>query len=371
MKIDRSNYEIWLIDWLDGNLSELQAEQLNLFLNENPDIKEEFGEMGSFSLKPTEKSFKYKEQLKKSTADLSDLQFEYLCVAYLENDLSSLQKTELMESIERYPERKKSFELMQKMRLAPGEITFKHKKNLLKKTPVQKVIRMSVIGLSAAATIAILTTVYLLTPKNLTDGHNDRLLTDIVPKTVTETALQNQSVPAIADKTLTENKQASARQKRENLTGVVPNSNLEIKQSVFESQLVSDSSDNNIVIRELQPDKVKIYAQVALKGTSVSNTLIASTSGFTAPIYDDERSNVGRFIAKTFREKILKEPVSKDTPLQAYEIAEAGVTGLNKLLGWEMALDEKNDENGELRSVYFSSKILKFNAPVKKTQPLP
>jgi hypothetical protein len=67
----------------------------------------------------------------------------------------------------------------------------------------------------------------------------------------------------------------------------------------------------------------------------------------------------------------LKENTSKDSPLKGYEIAEAGVTGLNRLLGWEMALVEKNDENGELRSVYFSSKLLKFNAPVKKTDPLP
>jgi hypothetical protein len=56
--------------------------------------------------------------------------------------------------------------------------------------------------------------------------------------------------------------------------------------------------------------------------------------------------------------------------LKAYEIAEAGVSGLNKLLGWEMALDERKDENGKLKSVYFSSKILKFNAPVKNSEPL-
>ena len=47
----------------------------------------------------------------------------------------------------------------------------------------------------------------------------------------------------------------------------------------------------------------------------------------------------------------------------------AGVTGLNKLFGWQMALDKKNDENGQPKSVYFSSKILKFNAPVKKREP--
>ena len=57
-------------------------------------------------------------------------------------------------------------------------------------------------------------------------------------------------------------------------------------------------------------------------------------------------------------------------PLKGYEIAKAGVTGLNKLMGWEMALNERKDVEGNLKSVYFSSKLLKFNAPVKKSETL-
>ena len=41
MQIDRSNYELWLIDWLDGNLDEVRIKQLQFFLNENPDLKTE------------------------------------------------------------------------------------------------------------------------------------------------------------------------------------------------------------------------------------------------------------------------------------------------------------------------------------------
>jgi len=100
MQIDRSNYEIWLIDWIDGNLSELQVEQLQLFLRENPDIKEEFNELTTLRLLPVEKSFPHKNQLKKTTADISGSQFEYLCLAFLENDLSANQQTELKESLE-------------------------------------------------------------------------------------------------------------------------------------------------------------------------------------------------------------------------------------------------------------------------------
>ena len=54
MQIDRSNYEIWLIDWLDGNLNDIQAEELQLFLAENPDLKEEFDELAMFRLNPSE-----------------------------------------------------------------------------------------------------------------------------------------------------------------------------------------------------------------------------------------------------------------------------------------------------------------------------
>jgi hypothetical protein len=51
MEINRSNYEIWLIDWLDRNLSDLQVEQLQLFLIENPDLKEELGELNTLLMK--------------------------------------------------------------------------------------------------------------------------------------------------------------------------------------------------------------------------------------------------------------------------------------------------------------------------------
>ncbi|HAM10542.1 MAG TPA: hypothetical protein DCP74_09785 [Bacteroidales bacterium] len=82
----------------------------------------------------------------------------------------------------------------------------------------------------------------------------------------------------------------------------------------------------------------------------------------------EERWAPGRFVAKLFRDKILKEGTTDDSPIKGYEIAEAGVTGINKLFGWEMTFEKNNDENGELKSIYFSSKILKIQAPVNKSE---
>ena len=132
MEIDRSNYEIWLIDWLDGNLNDIQVEQLQLFLSVNPDLKEELSDLNALNLKPSQKSFQQKEQLIKSVSALPLTQFEYLCLACLEKDLNADQQTELEEIITKDTEKQRSFELIQKMRLTPGAYSYKHKKKLIK-----------------------------------------------------------------------------------------------------------------------------------------------------------------------------------------------------------------------------------------------
>jgi hypothetical protein len=366
MQIDRSNYEIWLIDWLDGNLSDIQVEQLKLFLNENPELKEEFDGLTQVSLKPFERSFPRKDLLKKSTADLSGSQFEYLSVAHLENDLSAGQQTELKEIIDQDPEKKKTFEFIQKMKLAPPAISYKHKYQLIKRTPVQKVIQLSVIGLSAAATITLIIMTHLLIPRNLPDKINNT-----AQNVVVDSSFLQPSVDKVSDKIITDKKPDLTKQKRENQFAGVQKNNSVIIQSDSMVPMQNHSLLRNPDNPGIELKKIAFYADIDLKGISVSNTLVASNTTFIISPYDDERSNLSRLIAKTFREKILKETTAKDSPLKAYEIAEAGVTGLNKLLGWEMALVKNNDENGELRSVYFSSKILKFNAPVKKVEPRP
>ena len=365
MQINRSNYEIWLIDWLDGNLTDHQVTQLRLFLYENPDLKEDFTELTALSLKPSLKSFPLKDHLKKTNADLPGSQFEYLCVAFLENDLSADQQTELKENIEQDPEKRRTFELIQKMRLAPADISYKHKSQLIKRTAGQKVIRLSVIGLSAAAAIALIIMTYSVIPRNLSDK-----IDNTAQSVVIDSSLLQPSVDVVSDRIITDKTPVLTKQKRENLFAGVQKKNSFTILPDPKVPMQNDSLHRNTDVPEIQLKKIPVSAEIDLKRGIVSNTLVASNSTFIVRSYDDERSNLSRFLAKTFRQKILKENTLKDSPLKAYEIAEAGVTGLNKLFGWEMALDKINDENGELRSVYFSSKILKFNAPVKKTEPV-
>jgi hypothetical protein len=366
MKIDRSNYEIWLIDWLDGNLSEIQVGEIKLFLDNNPDLRDEFGEQTSFRLKPSDRSFLNKNHLKKSSSNLSSSQFEYLSVAYLENDLSSSQQAELKESTDMDSEKKKTFELIQKIRLTPAASGFKYKKKLIKRTLAMKVIRLSVIGLSAAASIALLIMIYFTIARDLPDE-----IINTAQNTVADSSLVQPPVNKVQGRIIADEKPAIPGQKSKNPLPEMRKNNPVITQTESTGTMSNDSLFRNNPDHGIPPAKIPVFAEIQLNGGIVNNTLVAYNSVFKIPAYDDERSNFSRFIAKTFREKILRENTSADSPLKGYEIAEAGVTGLNKLFGWEMALSKNNDENGALNSVYFSSKFLKFNAPVKKTVPLP
>jgi len=365
MKIDRSNYEIWLIDWLDGNLNDFRIEQLKHFLSANPDLKEESNELTMFRLNPAGKSFPHKNQLKKTMADLSLSQFEYLSVAYFENDLSAEEKTELLESIEYDQEKKISFEFIQKLRLSPGNLSYKHKKRLLKSTLAQNAIRWSIIGLSAAAiiTLVIITSV----PKS----HELKIDSNKTAQSVSvDSAVLKHTTGRASNNVYEGSHNISDKiQRKTTIAASLKHSSAipEIKNNLHAE---NDSMPESLALSRTIIAKVNVPPSINFNGEPISNTLIALSHAEAVQEYDG-RSKLSRFFARTFREKILKENKAKDNPLKAYELAKAGVSGLDKLLGWEMALDERKDANGVLKSVYFSSKILKFNSNIKKTEALP
>ena len=366
MQIDRSNYEIWFTDWLDGNLNTLQVEQLELFLGQNPDLRGELDDLASLNLLTSAVSFRHKEDLKKTPSDISEDQFEYLCAAYLENDLSGSQKAELQEIINIYPERKRSFDLIQKTILTPVKISYSHKKSLMRRTPLQNVIRISALSLSAAAAISIIIIIYSVIPgtaslNQINTAYNIR----------PDSTVQRPSDIIAKEINIAERVPLHAEKKRDIMITPIHRGENAISSYDTLTSPSDDSPARKIDNPRITLNKIPVHPQVNLKKETFSNRLITSNQTIDIPDPEDERSPVGKFISKTFREKFLKEKTPPDTPIKGFEIAEAGVAGLNKLFGWQMALDMKNDDNGQPKSVYFSSKILKVNAPVKKREPQP
>jgi hypothetical protein len=166
MKPDRSNYEIWITDWLDGNLTERQSEELMAFLDENPDMKDELKGLDSVSLNPPEIVFKNKRTLFRSVTEIDDSQFDNLCIAKLENDITTEQAAELDVIVGDDAARRKSHDLWMGMKLDAPEVTYRHKARLRRLTPAGRILRISLVTFSAAATIAAVVSLMLKFPQS-------------------------------------------------------------------------------------------------------------------------------------------------------------------------------------------------------------
>jgi hypothetical protein len=360
MKPDRTNYEIWLVDYLDGNLDGEQVRQLLSFLEENPDIREEFDGLSVIPLHFEEVSFRNRTSLKRSADELSEAQFELLCVASLENDLSPEQKRELDDIITGNEERRKSAELLSRIKLKPSEHTFRYKHRLKKLTLPQKLIRVSAIGLSAAATILIMFTV-LKNPVQVTGYQLPA--TGSLEKGNEES--KNQTVVNVPDK-----KEELKVPIAENLIKNLNESASGDVRSLSENKPIADSSLQvaNTEINSIA--KITGITEVPQESVPVNASLVAMNLTPVDPFNEEGGNAVGNFFSRIIREKVLKSPNPERGNLKAYEVADAGITGLNKLFGSNMKLEKTLAENGEVRSVYFNSRLLKINAPVKKAEPL-
>ncbi|MGD0342882.1 MAG: hypothetical protein ABSA76_14360 [Bacteroidales bacterium] len=356
MKPDRSNYETWLIDWLDGLLTVQQTEELMAFLDDNPDIREEADSFMLARISPSNDSFAGKEKLLRSVSDIAASQAEYFSAAYLEGDLSAEQKADLQQNIERNPDNRIIFNTIQKIKLIPPVVHYRNKSSLKRITISGRIARISVAVLSAAAFVVFIIFNHMFVPRPV-DNNNAAVAV------MTEGTIYTHQ-PIVIEKTV--NRQVTAHFEN----GIKKGGQKTSSGLSADLAALQNFPDTLSEIKRVHgPESIVFPGRPAfsIHPDGFGPSLIAAKINFSEPAYDDERSKLNRFIARTFRDKILKEKQVSDAPLKTYEVAEAGIEGLNKLLGWQMALVKTNDESGELKSVYFSSNILKFNAPVRKT----
>lgn len=379
MMPDRSNYEIWFIDWLDGKLDERQVQQLQEFLGRNPDLMEEFKALGPVHLKPSDGSFARKESLRKSPGDLTTSQFEYLCIAGLENDLSPAQAGELHEAMADDPGRRYIYNLINKIKLVPSETRYLHKAKLKRVSLFGKAFRISLALSGAAAVVALFLTLFTPEPASIRQ-QGMPVARIMIPPAITGPQATEPAEATITEVLAVELEEAiipgvPATRQAEAIIAEVPAE--EPAEAIIREAPAAVSPYNAYTdtVYNMVPGFPGMYLSPAIVPGKViiagiyeaRSSLIEYEPDLVIPLFPDERSNVNRFLARLFHEKIMRDTTAGDRPVKGYEIAEAGIAGLNKLLGTGLALQRNTDENGEVTSVYFSSSLLKFNAPVKKT----
>lgn len=169
MSINLNNYEVYLIDYLDGNLSVEVEKELMLFLEKHPDIKSEFENFEEITISDEDFVFGDKESLKRkniaTTKNINENNYEEFFVAYYENDLSESSIAEVLNFVEQNSELEKEFLLHKSLQLESEEIVFQDKDKLQKRRTIA-VWQYQV--LTTAASIAILVSFFFLLNNNKT-----------------------------------------------------------------------------------------------------------------------------------------------------------------------------------------------------------
>ncbi len=158
-KISKHNYEIFILDFIEGNLSEERASELMLFLEKNPDLKKEAEGIENIRLNPENNIvFEKKDALlKKTKAEAYEIsEFDYLCVADLEKDITDEEKKLLKKQLHK-DKNNNTYKVFRNTLLQADRGILFPNKNRLKK---QYSIRFTLINTIAAAAVIALFLVF-------------------------------------------------------------------------------------------------------------------------------------------------------------------------------------------------------------------
>jgi len=368
VNITRTNYELFFVDYFDGKLTDEEVMQLMLFLDHNADLKEELALFNRTTLPSDAGSVRFdgKEGLKRSLSakpKINELNFAEFCIAYHEKQLNPLQEEDLLDYVARHPEKKKDMELFGKVYLRsdysvkyPGKRTlYKGKKTVL--APRYRWV-------AAAATVAVLITLYVLLP--VKTGH-----------TIHTIAKTNNPVPG---KTLTGT----------DISGKEPDyvpSGLEIAKSepysstphrhlsvLPENRVAGNNGQNSMEEKTVEANGLAALNPVEINTLSPGGnsrllpalriTPVKTASGNNTP--EGDYLTIQELAAQQIEKKFGSKKESGQTGISFWDVAQAGINGIGKLTGSQMKMEKQYDKAGRLVAVAVNSKNFAIEAPVKK-----
>ncbi|HPF64278.1 hypothetical protein [Lentimicrobium sp.] len=202
-KINRQNYEEYISDYLDGTAGPVEAAELLLFLEQNPDIKEEVEGISEIVLgNEPQTAYPFKEVLKagydQDAALITEENSAYYFIAFHENDLSETGKRNVENFLHKHPSLRASFDLFASCRVTADKgIKFPDHGRIKKPVPVISMGFMHYAVL--AASILILITVYLRIQPEGEDAIRETLGGYETPVTIKQPATTTTVMPSSTD----------------------------------------------------------------------------------------------------------------------------------------------------------------------------
>ena len=168
MKITRHNYEEYFVLYIDNELGSGDRRQVELFVQENADLKEELDWLLQSRLVPDASDvFDNKEQLMKPSfnGSITTNNYQEWLLLYTDNELSDEHKITVEQFVADHPVVKTELEFLQKTKFQPDEeIIFSNKEILYREEEKVRIvaIRWWRIAVAAALLLAVSTTALIV-----------------------------------------------------------------------------------------------------------------------------------------------------------------------------------------------------------------
>ncbi len=352
MKINRNNYEIFFLDYYEGNLSDIVRRELMEFLEQNSDLKIEFEQYQHIGLEVITDVFSEKAKLKKSLLDIPVKKIDEQCIAYCENDNTTNEKHDFENLLNENKNIREVLEIYQKLKLKPDFLVIYNQKAKLKRRyiPARKLL---IAGISIAASILVAVMLVF----NLNNENNIQQISE------NKKIIEIKSPELISNKVDSEVKHIEQypfnAQKTEN-EYILSQNNKGNKQN--NSHISNEIKYSENIIPVLHP-KVKpinnhkpdLHIQT---GNSLNKYFNQNKNELTLYEYSLKRI-AGDLINETTFENNEPKRIF-------WNIVENGVAKLGNYTGTGMKVNNTYDNYGQLKTFAFHSKKFEFVTPVNR-----
>ena len=301
--ITKNNYEAYLLDYVEENLSPELVAELMLFFEKNPDLKEELDEFEIHELVPLEIMLEDKSSLKKENKSVTIDNYEELVIAEIEEENSTIVSENLHSFLAKNPTKQTDFIAYQKTKLEAPVIIFDDKKSLKKKEG--KVVPIYWWYASAAAVIIVLFLLNVFTnseQEKLPIANKEEI---ILPEFENkEEIIPNEMVVEENDVAVVKEKNSFQYQKPKLIIKKSPNNFVSEKEKVDDVSL-ADKSDNILIptidsipeeiIKEFPVEEVQYADNVKI---TYEDELVS-----IVPDSKDEYQTVGQIISQPFKKR--------------------------------------------------------------------
>jgi hypothetical protein len=352
MKFNRGNYELFVIDFLEGKLSEEDHILFVKFLKDHPEINEEIKDIHNAQLQPDDEQFSGKHILKKNikTSKYQD-DFYNNCIAYLEGDLGSAEKINFENWISDNPQKIHELELFRKVYLkADMNITFSPKSGLKKRFIISNRIRLVSILTTAAAVIIFI--IIFVRPTDIKDRN-----------VITEDSINRSKV------TIEKEIFAEEMEPFNEITGKsqeVESNNIQLGKSELDKTSKEQGAKD---IEKISIEPVSsILAQIENHSSVGYNKLKQPDERKERNF--DEYKTLGEYVNENILSDFFSVQESgKHEKITLWNLASNSLEGINNMTDGGYVLDKETNKNGNLKRISIETPLLGISIPVKNKQP--